>query len=942
MNRNFRFAGILATALLAPLSFAQAGGWLFECIDPELEEPYSADYGIDAIANSLMRAAIGLGGTVTYGGENGPCYGPTARTLEAAGRFAFNIGATGSVQSNTDDLMALTVGAPNDPVGDYCYGKILKDGDTDADSVLFGPAGIRVHFQGASKRYMVTIWEDADVEADLQMKLIGNACRMRWRLRNKLTTTQSLGLLWGAYVGYRLGPNRSDSTGTNQANSLLGTLTGQPKNFDNYIGFTIPDTTRPVRNERRYGKVSPNFPSRVDFNYGQSTPFGMRVDNTPGEDTPDANAADLIIIGNHGAFQTPGLLWNNTMRLVVFGDTPNNPNPLEEADITLTETCFIQRFPAVPVQPSLTRDVVFYVRQTWGEADFDDPYTAVLDAPDLIANDPVGLNGLSPNPFRVRAYIDNQYATLDREVTLSNVKFTIFLPPGMRLSAGETQQKTLATIAPNAVSFVEWSVFDDGKIFGSKDISVRYEPTPGPVKNLVAKVAVAATPRIPLPKGASLVTVPYTLNDTAFDRLLGLTAGIDYNAYSWEAKSARYIPAATVRRGLGYWVDTKTDLGLHTLEGAKPPIDAPTGGLLVNLDNGWNLIGNPYPYPVKLAELNVISEENPADALSWVEAVEGGLLQSSLAFWRTDSTLPDGGTYEFTQGPDSLLEPHIGYWIFSNSFQPLRIQWPPVFAVGLPGSNRSPSSDVRQSDRNWRLQLSARSANGFDSQNFVAGIRDAKLAQRTKTMKPPAAPNQKLQLSVADAKANDGRQYAIAVDQRGGKSEWTVTVTAQDAGEVTVTWPNLASMPRGLRAKITDPVTGASKDLRSTSGYTFVMQQAGTRELKLVIEPGGSSRPVIGNMVVSRVGNGPNGPVSISYALSADAVVTARVLSGTGKEVFTITRGRAAESGDNAVVWNLRDNAGRAVAPGTYRVEILAETPNGERVRKFVPVNVVR
>jgi hypothetical protein len=66
------------------------------------------------------------------------------------------------------------------------------------------------------------------------------------------------------------------------------------------------------------------------------------------------------------------------------------------------------------------------------------------------------------------------------------------------------------------------------------------------------------------------------------------------------------------------------------------------------------------------------------------------------------------------------------------------------------------------------------------------------------------------------------------------------------------------------------------------------------------------------------------------------------VLSASGKEVFTVTRGRADNSGENQVLWNLRDNANRAVAPGTYRVEILAETPDGERVRKIVPVNVIR
>ena len=82
--------------------------------------------------------------------------------------------------------------------------------------------------------------------------------------------------------------------------------------------------------------------------------------------------------------------------------------------------------------------------------------------------------------------------------------------------------------------------------------------------------------------------------------------------------------------------------------------------------------------------------------------------------------------------------------------------------------------------------------------------------------------------------------------------------------------------------------------------------------------------------------------MTVRYALSADAMVSVRVLSASGKEVFTVTRGRADNAGENEVVWNLRDNANRAVAPGQYRIEILAETTDGERVRRLVPVNVVR
>ena len=70
--------------------------------------------------------------------------------------------------------------------------------------------------------------------------------------------------------------------------------------------------------------------------------------------------------------------------------------------------------------------------------------------------------------------------------------------------------------------------------------------------------------------------------------------------------------------------------------------------------------------------------------------------------------------------------------------------------------------------------------------------------------------------------------------------------------------------------------------------------------------------------------------------------MTVRILCSTGREVFTVSRGRSEGAGENSVTWNLQDNANRAVAPGVYRVEILAETPSGERVRRIVPVNVVR
>ncbi|MCW5939791.1 MAG: hypothetical protein KF884_00295 [Fimbriimonadaceae bacterium] len=949
-----RTALVAISALGPALTLAQAGtfGWFYECIDPANEQPYSDDFATQAIGNQLMVARDGLSGTVTYGGENGPCYAPEARTLDAVGRMAFYVGNTGTLQTDFDNGMALTMGAPRDAVGDFTYGKILKNGNLNSNSVLYGSGGLSGAFVGASNRYMVTFWGDSDVFVEREIKILGDAARIRWRIRNVTADVQNLGLLFACYPGMRtVTAGVVDSQdGTNQSNSLLNSATGIPKlTPDRYIGYTVLPTGRPVRNERRYDSANPKFPPFAEFFFGQTEAFGMRVDNTPPPETPDATGADLFLVGNQGYFLSPGLTWNNEIRLNVFLDPPSNPTPKEEADITLSQTAFVQRFPVRPVPAAASIDIVHYVRSTWSTGDYSDPYAAVVDAPKLISPDPSGINGLSPNPMTIRAYLDNQYATLDREVALQNVQFTITLPTGLALAAGETFTKTIDRIAPNQIDSVQWRVVADGKAFGAFKFRVKVDPTPGPTKTIEGTVRIAATPKLELRNGPNMVTIPYLFNDTSMEAILGLQNGTDYVAYRWEPDQFGYVPALTVERGTGYWIVPNNDLAFRDLAGAKQPTDQSTGGLVVNLKQGWNLIGNPYPYAVPLSQLVLVAEDSPRNSLTWIDAVQSGYVQSSLSYYVRNTSLPGGGSYAFTVGPNDFLEPHRAYWLFSNSFAFIRLQWPEVFLPGLPDAGRAPTSietgsreTWKQTDRNWRLQLSARSANGIDPQNFIGVVADSKKAKELQIRKPPAAPRQNVELYVEQALDGKPTRMAYSFATRQGRTSWDVKVKVREPGEVTLTWPNLPSMPRNVRMRLTDLATNETRDLRAVSGYTFKMAEAGVREFKVTSEIGGSSRPVIGSVLVSNDGRGPSSPVTLSYALSADALVTVRVLSSTGREVFTLTRGRADSAGQNTVTWALRDQANRAVAPGVYRFEILAETPQGERVRRIVPVTVVR
>lgn len=925
----------LTVLALSALSQAQLGGWFRQCIDPANTQPYSSDFNVQFLDTPLMRFTFGLSGTVTYGGQSGPCYAPTSRSLSASGRFAMSVGNVGSVQTNDDDNMAMTVGAPLDAVGDYMFARILIDSNDPAQgSALFGDGGIRVFFIGASNRYGQVTWSNADVDVRCTVRVLGDAARFQWDITNLSADPAALGLAFGVYPGMFLSGGATDpATGATQAHSLLGTLSGNPKRTaDGYIGYSLLPNQRPLRTEKRYQLGNPRFPSTAKFLFGQTLNTGMRVDNLVPTETPDATGADLFVVANHRT-----ILFDNAMSDRLFGD--QGTLPAEEVDYPIGETSFLQRFPTRSVVAGGTRTIVHYVRQSWSVGDYRDPFTFIVDAPKLIATDRTDPLNFTPEPFTVRAWVDNQFARVDKEIPLNNVQFRIFLPEGMSLAPGESAVKTLGRVDPNALGFVDFQVVTSPEVVGNKQIRVTVQAAPGPVRELITDVLVSAQPRLRLPEGASLVTIPYTFNDSSFDNIFGLQTGIDFQVFRFDALSNSYRPAESAERGVGYWVVPTSDLGTYTLQEARQPADAARGGLSLRLQNGWNLIGNPYSYPVSLREVNGVFADNPGTVFTLDDLVRQGILSSTIAAWdRTNSS----GQYTFISSTDGVLSPHVGYWVFVNTFNPVTLVFPPVFAEGLPDSGRSTDDTFVQNARNWRLELALRSAKGIDARNYVGLVSDPTLANRLDMPKPPMAPGAVADLRIMGDFNGKPMEMSRSFEAKAGRESWTVRINATEAGEYTLTWPNLGQVPRGVRLKITDSVTGETKDLRATTGLTVNMTEAGTRDFTITAEPGGSSRPVIGDVTVSRPSRDSNAPMTIAYTLSSDAQVTVRVLSATGREVYTVTRGRSDASGQNTATWFLRDNADRAVAPGTYRIEILAETASGERVRRIVPVNVTR
>ena len=549
-----------------------------------------------------------------------------------------------------------------------------------------------------------------------------------------------------------------------------------------------------------------------------------------------------------------------------------------------------------------------------------------------------------------------EFANAGSEFPLSNVQITVRFPKSSGLTFADGQggsevietfqgvqqavercTKTIAEVAARSIGWLDFTVVSDGKVTGDLPYTVTVAPVPGPNTVVSGVITQSATPSLLIRSNANLVSAPWTFSDSAWTSVLGLSS-TEFSAYTWDADLQGYVPSTSAVRAQGAWIISPVDYGVHALASSPvAPTDINEGFHVMQLKPGWNLIGNPYPFPIQLGQIVGVTGANPNRSYTFEELVNVNAISGFAAYWENATQ-----TYKFISGGTAVMQPNVGYWMYVPTVQEFTIKFPPVYAEFVPGITVRASDGWTGSNGKWRLNLAARSKASIDDQNYVGVVSTANEANSLRVYKPPMAPTQDVELSIKDSVSGKPMSMAQSYATGTGRHEWSIFVRSVGGGSTTLTWPNLGSTSKNLRFRLLDVATGSLRDMRQVSGYTFNAAPDSQREFRVQVETGNTSKVVIGDVVVSRPTRGAGSTVSISYALSVDAVTTVRILGATGREIYSVTQGRADRAGSNNVAWALRDNANRAVAPGVYRVEILAETSAGDRVRKIVPVTVIR
>jgi hypothetical protein len=230
-----------------------------------------------------------------------------------------------------------------------------------------------------------------------------------------------------------------------------------------------------------------------------------------------------------------------------------------------------------------------------------------------------------------------------------------------------------------------------------------------------------------------------------------------------------------------------------------------------------------------------------------------------------------------------------------------------------------------------------------DGYNFIGMTRATGTRSQALVPKPPKpAPY----ISLGMLSGNNAMSYAQDLQPVGGTRDWNVAVDTDQANtDVTITWPDITTLPRNYRLTLTDTATGQTIDLRHDSSYRYnSAHDAGRRSFIVTARPTTrGSRAVLTNIAVNPGRSGGSRASSvfdIGYTVSQDVRVEASILGFNGQVISVVSPTRAVTSGDNHVVWNGRTSRGDVVPAGAYLLELKAITTDNEVTREIRPLIV--
>lgn len=425
------------------------------------------------------------------------------------------------------------------------------------------------------------------------------------------------------------------------------------------------------------------------------------------------------------------------------------------------------------------------------------------------------------------------------------------------------------------------------------------------------------------PEGYRLISVPLDLLDKRPAAVIGDDFG-EYDDSQWrflhlrEDGSYQDFPGDSVMvPGRSFWLLSREPRGAYdTGPGSTVNVNAP---YRIPLHAGWNLVANPFTFPVPVSGVVLTASTGPLAAGIDVglRAFEGG--------WLLPETVTE-------------LTPFTGYAVYVDPSE-----MPAVLTIEPDPVGELERRRAAGTDSLWALALEVRMGDWRDDDTRIGFAVGAEETWDRRDLPEPPAVGGTISMAVVNADWNRGTER-FATDYRpmadaGG--EWQLDIRGQESDRAVVRALNGDSLPDGYQAWLVDPVSGAMVNLRDTPEYAVAVRGPGhATRLQVIMGSADYVSDRLKGLLPTAYDLFPNYPnpfnpsTTIRFALPAPARVTLNVYNVLGQRVVALADKADYAAGYHTLVWDGRNERGQAVSSGVYFFRM--STGDWARTRKMI------
>jgi len=406
-------------------------------------------------------------------------------------------------------------------------------------------------------------------------------------------------------------------------------------------------------------------------------------------------------------------------------------------------------------------------------------------------------------------------------------------------------------------------------------------------------------------KTYQMVSVPAVLQDARSEDVihdeLGSPDKVEWRLFEW-SNGQYHEGGVSFTPGAAFWLITKNAQQINTGPGKTTPIFSTTRR---NLSDGWNMVGNPYYFPVNLAEHVVFSENVEPNLYQW-----------------------NGSNYTNT----TTMVPRGGNWVFSNGSG--MMEFFPMFKPQLQSEAIPEETANDEKDFNWKAKIITKAGDRYDK-TATFGVHESASDtwDRFDYHEPPVIGDYVSMAFDNNSWTENGGSYSQDIRSEGRTQTWNLAARSNIKGIVSLSLEDIQDIPSHQDVRLVDPVLGIIYNLRSEKAVTFTSQ--GTENpyyFKLIVGEADDIQSQLDDMgmvptdfeLFQNTPNPFNPVTNIRVSLVEDARITLKVYNLLGKEVNTLALNQSLSKGNHRFIWAGKDDNGYQLPSGVYlyRIEI--------------------